>query len=164
MALPTALPGRRSVAYPNTDVPFWESEDRGTVPCPWLELSDRKHGYGCSGHDSRGKTRHGRIKRLMSEVLLCGGDPLSRSQRRCETERSCARRPPHNTVWYPTDAACRRTSPAVSDIGDRNLPTVVSLVGKGYEVELVQSGGRCSVFHMSMGVFEHIGRGVVVYV
>src|SRR3954468_21241377 len=73
MALPTALPGRRSFAYPNTDVPFWESEDRGTVPCPWLELSDRKHGYGCSGHDSRGKTRHGKIKRLMSEVLLCGG-------------------------------------------------------------------------------------------
>ena len=36
--------------------------------------------------------------------------------------------------------------------------------GKGSEVELVQSGGRCSVFHMSMGVFEHIGRGVVVYV
>ena len=33
-----------------------------------------------------------------------------------------------------------------------------------YEVELVQPGGRCSVFHMSMGVFEHIGRGVVVYV
>jgi uncharacterized membrane protein YcaP (DUF421 family) len=36
--------------------------------------------------------------------------------------------------------------------------------GEGYEVELVQSGGRCSVFNMSMGVFEHIGRGVVVYV
>ena len=26
------------------------------------------------------------------------------------------------------------------------------------------TGKRCSVFHMSMGVFEHIGRGVVVYV
>ena len=25
------------------------------------------------------------------------------------------------------------------------------------------TGKRCSVFHMSMGVFEHIGRGVVVY-
>ena len=50
------------------------------------------------------------------------------------------------------------------EIGDWNLPTVPSVVGKRYEVELVQSRGRCSVFHMSMGVFEHIGRGVVVYV
>src|SRR3954468_7936712 len=89
MVLPTALLAKRSVAYPNTDVPFSESEDRGTFPCPWLELSDRQHGYGCSGDDRRGKTRHEKIKRLMSEVLLCGGDPLSRSQRRCETERSC---------------------------------------------------------------------------
>src|SRR3954447_20496317 len=38
-----------------------------------------------------GKIRHGKIKCLISEVLLCGGDPLSRSQRRCETERSCGR-------------------------------------------------------------------------
>src|SRR3954451_1386370 len=91
MVLPTALLAKRSVAYPNTDVPFSESEDRGTFPCPWLELSDRQHGYGCSGDDRHGKTRHEKIKRLMSEVLLCGGDPLSRSQRRCETERSCVR-------------------------------------------------------------------------
>src|SRR4051794_666540 len=99
MALPTALRARRSVAYPNTDVPFWESEDRGTVPCPWLELSDRKHGYGCS-HDSRGKTRHGEIKRLMNEVR--GGDPLSQSQRRCETERSCVRSARPNICGYPS--------------------------------------------------------------
>jgi uncharacterized membrane protein YcaP (DUF421 family) len=53
-----------------------------------------------------------------------------------------------------------RTQGGVQLIRSR-FPTAANCSGSAAEQR--ETGKRCSVFHMSMGVFEHIGRGVVVY-